>query len=220
MGTAIPTASRNHARRERILDQMRSGISRRQRDGDDETGCREAEQAEDERFAAPARQQLLEYRDAALPAWAELRDAAIHRQSAKQREQDEDKCGERGEHACRQERNAWLVTERREVVDAGQAHDLPPGMLVYSLRKGVWPLRLASPLEEPHLEPATLPVRQSKGHTPFRFHPVRRPSRARDRMLRRTRLPTSRQRPWPGNCRSRSSSCEPCPSIHRRRGSA
>ena len=55
-----------------------------------------------------------------------------------------------------EERDARLVAERREVVDAGEAHDLPPGRLV-DVRCACGPSRLADALEEPELEPALLP---------------------------------------------------------------
>ena len=72
----------NGLRDERVADDVRGRVGGRQRDGDDEVGRGESEQAEDERLAAPARQQLLEHRDAALAVRAVLRDAGVDRQRA------------------------------------------------------------------------------------------------------------------------------------------
>ena len=52
---------------------------------------------EDEGLALPARQQLLEHRDAALAVRAGLGDAAVDRQRAEQRQQDEDERRDRRE---------------------------------------------------------------------------------------------------------------------------
>ena len=59
---------------------------------------------------------------------------------------DERAGGERGD--------AGLVAERREVVDAGQAHDLPPGMLVGMLLRHMRAFRLLRlSVHEPPLDP-------------------------------------------------------------------
>ena len=113
-----------------LLDDVRGRVRGRERDGDDEVGRREPEQAQHERLAAPARQQLLEHRDAALAVRAVLGDAAVDRQRAEQRQQDEDERRDRRERAGGEEGDAGLIAERREVVDAGEAHDLPPRRLV------------------------------------------------------------------------------------------
>ena len=63
-------------RHERVLEDVGGRVGRRQRDGDDVVGRREAEEAQDERLALPARQQLLQQRDAALTPRAEPRDLA------------------------------------------------------------------------------------------------------------------------------------------------
>ena len=110
-----------------ILDDVRGRVRGGQRDRDDEARRRETEQTEDEGLASPARQQLFEQRDAALAVRAELGDAPVHRQRAEEREEHEDERRERRDDAGGEERDAWLVAERREVVDAGEAHHLPPG---------------------------------------------------------------------------------------------
>ena len=121
-------------RHERVADDVRGRVGRRQRDGDDEVGRGEPEQAQHERLALPSRQQLFEHRDAALAVRARLGDAAVDRQRAEQRQQDEHERRERREEPGGEERDARLIAERREVVDAGEAHDLPPGGLVVAAR--------------------------------------------------------------------------------------
>ena len=175
-------------RRQRVLDDVRRRVRRGQRDRDDEARRREAEQAQDQGLASPARQQLFEQRDAALPVRAELGDAAVHWQRAEQRQEYEDERRERRDDAGGEERDAWLVPERREVVDAGEAHYFPPGRLVWV--PGVWSLRLAKTLEEPGPEPVTLPFCQPKGHEWIRFPLVPPRAQGRRRWPPRTRLPT------------------------------
>ena len=138
-------------RDEGIAEDVRRRIGGRQRDGDHEVGRGKPEQTEDERFALPARQQLLEHRDAALAVGAGLRDAVVDRQRAEQRQQHQDEGGERGEETGGEKRDAGLISERGEVVDAGQAHHLPPGSLVV---RGDDHAGFAKPFEEPEPEPA------------------------------------------------------------------
>ena len=76
-----------------------------------------------------------------------LRHAAVNRQRAEQRQRDHDRGRERRQEPGGDERDARLVPERREVVNARQAHDLPPVGLV--VRAGVRAVGLAQPLEEP-----------------------------------------------------------------------
>ena len=112
----------------------------------------------DQRLAAPPREQLFEHRDTALSVRAQLRHAPVHRERAEERQQHQDQRRQRREHAGRQERDAGLISERREVVHAGEAHDLPPGGLVDLRRRRMRALRLLNPLEEP-LGKTPLPVR-------------------------------------------------------------
>ena len=114
-------------RRERVVDDVLGRVGGRQRDRDHEVGGREPEQDQDQRLALPAGQQLLEQRDAALAVWAQRGDPPVDRQGAEQGQGDEDERRERRQDAGREERDARLVAERREVVDPGEAHDLPPG---------------------------------------------------------------------------------------------
>ena len=186
-------------RRQRILDDVRRRIRCRQRDGDDEPRRRETEKAQDQGLASPARQQLFEQRDAALPVRAELGDAPVHRQRAEQRQEHEHERRQRRDDAGGEKRDAWLIPERREVVDAGETHHLPPGRLVWVPR--VWPLGLAETLEEPGPEPVTLPFCQPKGHGWIRFLPGLPPAAGPRRWPRRTRPPTWQRPPWRDSCR-------------------
>ena len=74
-------------------------------------------------------------------------DAVVDRQRAEQRQQHEDERRERREGAGGEERDAGLVAERREVVDARQAHDLPPGGRMS--RAGGRSARLDQPVIQP-----------------------------------------------------------------------
>ena len=74
-------------RHERVVDDVLGRVGRRQRDGDDEVGCRKSEQHEHERLAAPARQQVFEHRDAALAVRARRGDPAVDGQRADEREE-------------------------------------------------------------------------------------------------------------------------------------
>ena len=126
----------------RVLDDVRAGVGRGQGDRDDEVGEGEPEQAEHEELAAPERQQPLEHGDRALAVRALRGHPAVDRQRAEQGEQHQDQRGQRAEQPGGQERDAGLVAEGGEVVDAGQAHDLPPGVrllagVLVGVRSGV-----------------------------------------------------------------------------------
>jgi hypothetical protein len=88
----------------------------------------------------------------------ELGDAPVHRQRPEKRQEHEDERRERRDDAGGEEGDAGLITESREIIDAGEAHHLPPGRLVRV--PGVRPFRLAKTLEEPGSELVTLPFRQ------------------------------------------------------------
>ena len=120
-------------RREGILHDVGGGIGRGERHGDDEIGGGEAEQDEDEGFAAPLRKEPLQHADAALAVGTGFGDAGVDRQGAEQGDQNQNQRGQRGEQAGGQKGDAGLVAERREVVDAGEAHHAPPG--VFRLRR-------------------------------------------------------------------------------------
>ena len=52
------------------------------------------------------------------PCGLSFGDAAVDRQRAEQRQEDEDERRERRQQAGREKRDAGLVAERREIVDA------------------------------------------------------------------------------------------------------
>ena len=118
------------ARHERILDGVRRGIRCREGDRDHEVRGREAEQHQHEQLAAPPGQQPFEHGDRALALEALAGDAAIDRQGAEDGQQHEHDGGQGREQPRRHRRDRRLIAERREVVDAGQRHDPPPGALL------------------------------------------------------------------------------------------
>ena len=75
------------------------------------------------------RKQPLQHGDGTLSVGAGLADAAVHRQSGKQRDQHQHKGRQRRQNAGRQKGDARLVSQRGKVVHAGQAHDAPPRIL-------------------------------------------------------------------------------------------
>src|SRR4051794_18360511 len=137
--------------KKRITDDVRGRIRGRQCGGDDEVGGGEPEQTENEGLAAPPWQQLLEHRDAALPVRAVLGHSPVDRQRAEERQENEDEGRDRREKTCGEKGDAWLVSEGGEVIDPGEAHDLPPIRLVNV--PDLCPDRLAKALEEPAIEP-------------------------------------------------------------------
>ena len=118
----------HRARHHRILQDVRGCVCGGQRHRDHECGGREPQQTQDQRLAPPAWQERSQQHDAAFAVRAQLRHAAVHRQCRAQREQHEDEGRHGREHAGREEGDAGLIPERREVVHARQAHHLPPGV--------------------------------------------------------------------------------------------
>jgi len=55
-------------------------------------------------------------------------DLRVHGQRAEQRDKDEDDRCNRRHRACSQQRDAWLISERREVVHAREPDHLSPRM--------------------------------------------------------------------------------------------
>ena len=105
---------------------MRRGVGRGQRNRDDEAGRGKPQQRQHQRLALPLGEELFEDQDAALAVRAHGRDPVVHRQGAEQRQDDEHERRDRRERSGGQERDARLIGERREIVDAGEAHHLPP----------------------------------------------------------------------------------------------
>ena len=113
-------------RRQRVLHQMRRGVGRRQRNRDDEARRGKPQQRQDQRLSLPPGKQLFEDQDAALAVRTHVRDAVVHRQGAEQRQDHEHERRHRRERAGGEKRDARLIREGREIVDAGEAHHLPP----------------------------------------------------------------------------------------------
>ncbi len=78
------------------------------------------------------------------------RDTTIDRQSTEKGDEDEDRRRDWREYSRRNERNAGLVSECREVVHPGETHDLPPRVVVTQMLALVGSLGISSvPPQEP-----------------------------------------------------------------------
>ncbi|CAH0324841.1 hypothetical protein SRABI128_05059 [Microbacterium sp. Bi128] len=115
---------------ERVLDRVRCCVRSGERHGDHEVGGGETQQHQDEQFPAPPRQQPLQHGDGPFAARTFAGHPAVHRQCAQQGHGDQDQGGQRRNHAGRERGDGGLVAQRGEVVHAGQAHDLPPRVLL------------------------------------------------------------------------------------------
>jgi hypothetical protein len=147
---------------EGVLEHVGGGVGGRQGDGDYEVGGHEAEQRQHQYLARPPRQQPLQHGDRALAVGALLGHPAVDREGAEQRQQHQHERGDGRQDAGGQGRDARLVAQRGEVVNAGQAHDLPPGVLValcLLLPVGArMPGLLGQVLEQPAPQRAPAPV--------------------------------------------------------------
>ena len=137
-----------------ILGDVRGGVSRRHRHRDDEVGKRES-------LALPPGQEFLQHQDAALAVRRVLRHLGVNGQGHEQGDPDQDHGGNGREHPGGEDRDSRLIPEGREIVDAGEAHDLPPR----SRRMVIW--SLVSSVEEPVAEPAS--VAHGRGSERLRF---------------------------------------------------
>ena len=93
-------------------------------------------------------QPVLQDGHAALAVRTERGNAVVDRQRAEHRQEHQHQRGERRQVPGREERDAGLIAERREVIDAREAHDLPPGRRVTRPQDG----RLAQVRKEPPAE--------------------------------------------------------------------
>jgi hypothetical protein len=118
-----------HAVQDRILHRVRRGVGGREGHGDDEVSRREPQQREDEQLANPPWEEPLEHRDRALPGVRALCHLRVDGKHASESHRDQHERGDRREHARREERDRRLVTEGREVVDAGQPDHPGPSVL-------------------------------------------------------------------------------------------
>jgi hypothetical protein len=112
-----------------IVNQMLGGGGERLRD--DEIGGGEAQQHQEEKVGRPATEQSLEHRDRTLAVRRLAGDLAIDRDRAAERHRHEDDGGDRREHAYRVKGNRRLITERAEIVHAGETHYPQPEALVF-----------------------------------------------------------------------------------------
>ena len=149
-GYADPLAVQE-AWHERVLDDVHGGVRRGEGDRD-YPGCgHEPQQAEHEQLALPEREQVLEHRDRALPVGALLGDHAVHRQHPEEGQEHYEKGGYGRERPGRDRRDGRYVAQGGEVIDASQAHHLPPRVLLLAL-PGLGPLYLLDALlEKPEL---------------------------------------------------------------------
>ncbi len=115
-------------RRERVVDEVRGCVGRRQGHGDDEVCGGESEEDEDEDLATPFWKQAFQHGDAALTVGTGLGHALIDRECAEQGDEYEDEGREWRKDTGSEESNAGLVTEGGEVVNASETHDAPPGV--------------------------------------------------------------------------------------------
>src|SRR6185503_16234073 len=98
-------------------------------DGNHEVGCHEPEQDEYKKLSFPARELVLQHRDRTFTVRAFFRNAVVDRQGTEERQQYEYASRDRRKRLRREKRYAGLITESRKIIDSGQTHHLPPGML-------------------------------------------------------------------------------------------
>ena len=80
---------------ERVLDRVLGSVGRGQRHRDDEVRGRKTKQDEHQQLATPAREQVLEHGDRALPRVAAPGYLGVDRQRAEQRDEHENDGGDR-----------------------------------------------------------------------------------------------------------------------------
>ena len=139
----------------RVFNGVGTGIRGRERNGDHEVrGC-ETQERKDEQFAAPPGKEPFQHRDGALPAGTFRSNPAVHRQGAEERNDDQHDGGQGRDHPGGKRGNGGLIAKGGEVVDAGKAHDLPPGLgCVICLWLAVGPLPFAGSFGHSLQEPA------------------------------------------------------------------
>src|SRR5688572_27864321 len=81
-------------------------------------------------------------------------DTSVHRQRTEEGHEHQDQGRHRGERRGGERGDARLVPKGREVIDARQAHHLPPGVLVDTMLRRVRTLEvIGSVVEEPAADP-------------------------------------------------------------------
>ena len=122
-----------------VADQVRRGVGRGEGFRDHEVGGREAHEHEHHDLVPPAVEQPLDHADGADPVGRLTRHVAVDGQRAQERHEHEDQRGDRGERAGPLEGDRRLIAQGAEIVDAAQAHDQPPGIVVVVMMLvGVW----------------------------------------------------------------------------------
>src|SRR5436189_3309023 len=80
------------------------------------------------------------------------RDAIVDRESSKQRKENEYQCRDRRQDAGGRKRNARLVAKSRKIINARQAHYLPPGVFVMDSGLLMRGFRLPDAVHQPTLQ--------------------------------------------------------------------
>ena len=124
-------------RRVRGAEKVRGGVRRGQRHRDDEVRHGEAEQNEHDEFAAPPGDEAFQEGNGSQPVRGAGGDVPVDGHDAQKGDGDQDERGDGRQRPGRRDGDAGLVAEGREIVHAGQAHDLRPGVLL----RGAPPLR-------------------------------------------------------------------------------
>ena len=115
---------------DRVADEMRRGIGGGERLRDHEVGGGKTDQHEDADLSLPAAHEPLNHPDRADAVGGLAGDVAVDGVGPEERHEDEDQRCEGGEGASPFEGDRRLVAEGAEVVDAAQAHDQPPRVVV------------------------------------------------------------------------------------------
>ena len=135
---------------ERILDDVRRGVRGRERYRDDKARRNEPEQDENEHLSFPTGKQLFEHRDRTVAVRALLPRPACTSEEPRKVSTSTSTSVAKGDRApAATSADARLITERRKIIDAGQAHDLPPRSFVVAAFGFVRTFWLAYAVEKP-----------------------------------------------------------------------
>src|SRR5262245_11374932 len=104
----------------RIVHQVDRGIGEREATGDNEIGGGEAEECEDDEFAAPAGNQVFKNASGATAIGCATDDIPIDREGKQERDEDDTNRGYRCPNACGLGGDGRQIGERAEIVDADQ----------------------------------------------------------------------------------------------------
>jgi hypothetical protein len=107
------------------------------------------------------RQKIFQHGNRTVAVRARGGHAVIHRQSAKQRQQHQYQRGNRRQCTRGEKSDSRLISERGEVINTGQAHDLPPRVRVPGLAHMRALNFLLIPFQQPALQASASRRRQS-----------------------------------------------------------